>query len=66
MFNLEYPQSVGVYESYAEAQRAVDVLADQAFPRTLAIRDAILDVQYGRSEDRHGWMHQVVPERVTA
>ncbi len=41
-------------------------LADQAFPRTLAIRDAILDVQYGRSEDRHGWMHQVVPERVTA
>ena len=32
LFKLEYPQSVGVYDSYAEAQRAVDVLADQSFP----------------------------------
>jgi hypothetical protein len=32
MFKLEYPQSIGVYTSYADAQRAVDALADQDFP----------------------------------
>ncbi|MFV0452085.1 MAG: branched-chain amino acid aminotransferase [Propioniciclava sp.] len=35
-------------------------LADQEFTRTLAIRDAVLDIQYGRAEDRHGWMQRVV------
>lgn len=29
-------------------------------PATLAIRQAILDIQYGRAEDSYGWMHQVV------
>ncbi|WP_300078048.1 branched-chain amino acid aminotransferase [Propioniciclava sp.] len=34
--------------------------ADQSFGRTLQIRDAVLDIQYGRAEDRHGWMQRVV------
>jgi hypothetical protein len=32
MFKLEYPQSVGVYNTYDEAQRVVDFLADARFP----------------------------------
>ncbi|WP_040162779.1 branched-chain amino acid aminotransferase [Nigerium massiliense] len=34
-------------------------LADGAHDQTLAIRNAILDVQYGRAEDTFGWMHRV-------
>ncbi len=38
LFNLEYPQSVGVYATYEEAQRAVDHLSDAKFPvQNLAI-----------------------------
>lgn len=38
LFKLEYPQSVGVYDSYADAQKAVDQLADSDFPvKNLAI-----------------------------
>ena len=29
---LEFPQSLGVYDDYAQAQKAVDHLADQEFP----------------------------------
>ncbi|MFZ0529139.1 MAG: branched-chain amino acid aminotransferase [Propionicimonas sp.] len=29
-------------------------------PQTLAIRNAILDIQYGRAADTHGWMTRVV------
>lgn len=37
-FELEYPHSIGVYEKYDEAQKAVDFLADQKFPvQNLAI-----------------------------
>ena len=32
MFKLEYPQSVGVYNTYDEAQKVVDFLADARFP----------------------------------
>lgn len=32
LFTLEYPQSVGVYQTYDEAQKAVDHLADANFP----------------------------------
>lgn len=32
LFQLEYPQSVGIFNSYADAQHAVDYLADQNFP----------------------------------
>ena len=32
LFKLEYPQSVGIYSTYEEAQRAVDHLADNNFP----------------------------------
>jgi hypothetical protein len=31
VFELQFPQSVGIYSSYAEAQKAVDFLADQKF-----------------------------------
>lgn len=32
IFSLEYPQSLGVYEHYADAQKAVDFLSDHDFP----------------------------------
>ena len=31
-FSLEFPQSLGTYETYSEAQKAVDFLADRDFP----------------------------------
>jgi hypothetical protein len=38
MFELEVPQSVGIFNSYPEAQKAVDYLADEKFPvQNLAI-----------------------------
>lgn len=38
LFELEFPQSVGIYNSYADAQKAVDYLADERFPvQNLAI-----------------------------
>jgi hypothetical protein len=30
--SLQFPQSLGVYDEYAQAQRAVDFLADEGFP----------------------------------
>ena len=32
LFKLEYPQSVGVFNTYDEAQQVVDHLADSRFP----------------------------------
>lgn len=32
IFSLEYPQSLGVYDDYADAQKAVDHLSDHDFP----------------------------------
>lgn len=31
LFELEFPQSVGIYDSYEDAQKAVDYLADNKF-----------------------------------
>jgi hypothetical protein len=31
LFELQFPQSVGLYHTYAEAQKAVDYLADEKF-----------------------------------
>lgn len=31
IFELKFPQSVGIYSSYAEAQKAVDFLSDEKF-----------------------------------
>ncbi|GAB3767099.1 YflT domain-containing protein [Microlunatus parietis] len=31
VFELEFPQSVGIYSSYADAQKAVDFLSDKKF-----------------------------------
>ncbi|MGH3331201.1 MAG: branched-chain amino acid aminotransferase [Nocardioidaceae bacterium] len=33
---------------------------DQAGPVTLKIRQALVDIQYGRADDTFGWMHRVV------
>ncbi len=33
---------------------------DDAGPLTLAIRQALVDIQYGRDDDAFGWMHRVV------
>ncbi|KQV73916.1 hypothetical protein ASC61_02230 [Aeromicrobium sp. Root344] len=32
IFSLEYPQSLGVFDKYADAQKAVDYLSDNEFP----------------------------------
>jgi len=32
IFSLEYPQSLGVYDKYTDAQKAVDFLSDNEFP----------------------------------
>lgn len=32
LFQLDYPQTVGVYDTYEEAQKVVDFLADSRFP----------------------------------
>ena len=32
IFSLEYPQSLGVFDKYADAQKAVDYLSDHEFP----------------------------------
>ncbi len=32
LFSLEYPQSLGVYDKYVDAQKAVDYLSDNEFP----------------------------------
>ena len=32
MFDLEYPRSVGVFDTYPAAEKAVDYLADNGFP----------------------------------
>ena len=32
IFSLEYPQSLGVYDEYAAAQKAVDYLSDERVP----------------------------------
>ncbi len=32
IFALEYPQSLGVFDKYADAQKAVDYLSDNEFP----------------------------------
>ncbi len=38
LFELEYPQSVGLFDSYPDAAKAVDYLADESFPvQNLAI-----------------------------
>lgn len=38
LFDLEYPHSVGVFENYPAAEKAVDYLADNGFPvQNLAI-----------------------------
>jgi hypothetical protein len=38
LFELQFPQSVGIYNTYQDAQKAVDFLSDQKFPvQNLAI-----------------------------
>ncbi len=35
-------------------------LSDQSFAQTLAVREAVLDIQYGRAADPFGWMQRVI------
>ena len=38
LFELEYPQSVGIFDTYPDAAKAIDYLADESFPvQNLAI-----------------------------
>ncbi|AYY12507.1 branched-chain amino acid aminotransferase [Actinobacteria bacterium YIM 96077] len=34
-------------------------MGERPGPVTQALREALLDVQYGRAPDRHGWMHRI-------
>ncbi|WP_129667329.1 branched-chain amino acid aminotransferase [Phytoactinopolyspora endophytica] len=36
------------------------LMDDEPGPVTQEIRAALLDIQYGRAQDRHGWMHRIV------
>ncbi|GAA1377375.1 branched-chain amino acid aminotransferase [Luteococcus sanguinis] len=44
--------------SFKDAEEEV-VLPEVAEPASLKIRDALLDIQYGRLEDTHGWTRRV-------
>ncbi|WP_166353649.1 branched-chain amino acid aminotransferase [Phytoactinopolyspora limicola] len=35
-------------------------MGDEPGPVTQELRAALLDIQYGRADDQHGWMHRVV------
>lgn len=35
------------------------LMAQEPGPVTLGIRSALLDIQYGRAADAHGWMHRI-------
>ena len=35
-------------------------LGEETGPMTQQIRQALVDIQYGRAEDTFGWMHRVV------
>jgi branched-chain amino acid aminotransferase len=36
-----------------------EVGADETGPVTTQVRQALVDIQYGRAEDTFGWMHRV-------
>src|SRR5699024_8657771 len=41
-------------------ERGKEAVADgQPGEKTRAIREHLLDIQYGRAEDKHGWMRRV-------
>jgi branched-chain amino acid aminotransferase len=35
-------------------------MGDELGPVTTSIRQALLDIQYGRADDAHGWLHRVI------
>jgi branched-chain amino acid aminotransferase len=35
-------------------------MGDSAGPVTVSLRETLLDLQYGRAEDTHGWLHRIV------
>jgi branched-chain amino acid aminotransferase len=45
--------------SIKTADRTFTVNGGQAGPITEGLRSSLLDIQYGRAEDTHGWMHRV-------
>ena len=51
LFQLEFPQSVGVFTTYEDAQKAVDHLADAHFPvENLAIDIFAFSTFFGGSD----------------
>ena len=53
---------------WAEGDTVAEVAATDPAdaPVTLALRTALMDIQYGRSPDRYGWMHEIVRGRPIA
>ena len=47
---------IGAFKSHAGEWR----LPNNGSPHTLAIRNLILDIQYGRVPDTHGWLRRVL------
>ncbi len=47
---------IGAFKTEAGEWR----LPESGSPTTIRIRNAILDIQYGRTPDRHGWLRRVV------
>jgi branched-chain amino acid aminotransferase len=43
-----------------EGGEVTGTATDDAGPLTLEIREALVDIQYGRDDDHFGWMHNVV------
>jgi branched-chain amino acid aminotransferase len=35
-------------------------MGESAGPVTMSLRETLLDLQYGRTEDTHGWLHRIV------
>ena len=52
--------AAGITPIGAFRSKAGEYVLGESTARTLAIRDAILDIQYGRAEDPFGWMVRVV------
>ncbi|QGN33103.1 branched-chain amino acid aminotransferase [Microlunatus sp. Gsoil 973] len=45
--------------SIKTAEKTYTINGGQSGPHTDGLRSTLLDIQYGRAEDTHGWMHKV-------
>lgn len=51
---------VNPVRSFRDGERVVTVGDGTSGERTMRIRQALLDIQYGRAEDTHGWLRRVL------